>query len=230
MLLRNWQDLPDNMKVSEVKPYYDGLKKKQVSLFLKRAFDIIFAAILLALLFLPFIVIAVCIKCDTKGPVFYRQERVTQYGKIFRIHKFRTMVDHADQIGTQVTICSDARITKVGHKLRHLRIDEWPQLIDVLQGTMSFVGTRPEVVKYVNRYEPEYMATLLLPAGITSKASVCFKDEERLLSNKDDVDKEYIEKVLPVKMKYNLMDIREFSLINELKVMFSTVFAVLAKD
>ena len=170
------------------------------------------------------------VKAGSPGPVLYRQERVTTYGEHFRIHKFRTMVDNAERMGSSVTVQNDSRITKVGAKLRHVRLDELPQVLDVLQGTMSFVGTRPEAVKYVERYAPEYNATLLMPAGITSEASIRYKDEEKLLNGADDVDRVYMEEVLPSKMAWNLKSVREFSLSREIATMFRTVFAVLGRD
>ena len=175
------------------------------------------------------LILAIWIKADSKGSVFYRQERVTTYGKHFRIHKFRTMVSNADQIGTAVTVGNDSRITKAGSKLRGHRLDELPQLLDVLAGTMSFVGTRPEAVKYVDRYKPEYNATLLMPAGITSECSIRYKDEDKLLDAAEDVDTVYMEKVLPDKMKWNLQSIKQFGNREDLKTMFRTVFAVLGK-
>lgn len=227
MILRRWEDLPDYMKVPEVKPYYDILYKKRFQLMLKRAFDFCLGLLVLIAVAIPMIVIAVWIKLDSKGPVFYRQERVTTYGKKFRIHKFRTMVSNADKIGTAVTVGNDSRITKVGQKLRHLRLDELPQVLDVLEGTMSFVGTRPEAVKYVEQYQPEFYATLLMPAGITSEASIRYKDEDKLLSAADDVDKVYVEKVLPAKMVWNLNSIERFSFLREILTMFRTVIAVI---
>lgn len=197
---------------------------------IKRLFDYVAALIFLAILAIPMLIIAVCIKLDSPGPVFYRQERVTSYGKLFRIHKFRTMVSNADKIGSAVTVSKDSRITKIGSKLRQLRLDELPQVFDVLSGNMSFVGTRPEATKYVERYSDEMNATLLLPAGITSEASIKYKDEARLLDAAEDVDKVYLEEVLPEKMKYNLASIRNFSIIGEIATMFRTVFAVLGKD
>ena len=226
-MLRKWESLPDYMRCDEVKPYYDILSKKKVSRFFKRFFDILFAFILLILCLLPMLILAILIKADSKGPVFYRQERVTTYGKKFRIHKFRTMVQNADKIGTAVTVGDDARITKIGKKIRKLRIDELPQLIDVLTGNMSFVGTRPEAVKYVDQYKPEYYATLLMPAGITSEASIRYKDEDALLDAADDVDRVYIEQVLPDKMKWNLESVKKFSFRKDIATMFRTVFAVL---
>lgn len=229
-MLKRWDDLPPFMRNQQVKPYYDILKKKRLSILIKRLFDYVAALIFLAILAIPMLIIAVCIKLDSPGPVFYRQERVTSYGKLFRIHKFRTMVSNADKIGSAVTVSKDSRITKIGSKLRQLRLDELPQVFDVLSGNMSFVGTRPEATKYVERYSDEMNATLLLPAGITSEASIKYKDEARLLDAAEDVDKVYLEEVLPEKMKYNLASIRNFSIIGEIATMFRTVFAVLGKD
>lgn len=230
MILCKWNDLPDDMRIDEVRPYYETLAKKQGQVLFKRVFDFVVALIMLVILCIPMIIISIWIKIDSKGPVFYRQERVTTNGEHFRIHKFRTMVSNADKIGTQVTVDNDSRITNVGSKLRRVRLDELPQLIDVLQGTMSFVGTRPEAVKYVKQYKPEYMATLLMPAGITSEASIRYKDEDKLLKKADDVDKAYVENVLPGKMKYNLESIKKFSFWGEIVTMFRTLLAVLGKD
>ena len=229
-MLKRWDELPDFMRTDEVRPYYEALKKKRLSLFFKRTVDLVGGLVLLVLLAIPMVIIAAMIKLDSEGPVFYRQERITTYGKHFRIHKFRTMVSNADKIGTAVTVGNDIRITKIGAKLRGCRLDELPQVLDLISGDMSFVGTRPEAVKYVEKYKPEYMATLLLPAGITSEASIRYKDEAELLENAVDVDRVYMEEVLPGKMKYNLQSIKEFSFIGEIKTMFRTVFAVLGKD
>lgn len=230
MVLRKWDDLPEFMKTEEVKPYYEALKKKRFSLVLKRAMDLVGGVVLLVLLAIPIAIIAVMIKLDSEGPVFYRQERITTYGKHFRIHKFRTMVSNADKIATAVTVGNDSRITRIGAKLRGCRLDELPQVLDLITGDMSFVGTRPEAVKYVEKYKPEYMATLLLPAGITSEASIRYKDEAELLGAADDVDRVYVEEVLPGKMKYNLESIRKFSVVSDIATMVRTVFAVLGKD
>ena len=230
MRLRKWEDLPAFMQCEEVREYYDILAKKKGALGLKRVFDVVVAVIMLIILAIPMLIIAVMIKVDSPGPVFYRQERVTTYGKRFRIHKFRTMVNNADKIGSAVTVGGDARITKVGNRLRNLRIDEIPQLIDVLSGNMSFVGIRPEATKYVEKYTNEMNATLLLPAGITSEASIRYKDEAELLDAADDVDRVYVEDVLPGKMRYNLQSIREFSFLGEVATMFRTALAVLGKD
>ncbi len=230
MILKKWEELPDFMQTEEVRPYYEVLKKNKLSLILKRVMDLVGGMVLLVLLAIPMAIIAVMIKLDSEGPIFYRQERVTTYGKHFRIHKFRTMVFNADKIGTAVTVENDSRITKVGAKLRGCRLDELPQVLDLISGDVSFVGTRPEAVKYVEKYKPEYMATLLLPAGITSEASIRYKDEAELLKVADDVDRAYLEEVLPGKMKYNLQSIKEFSFIGEIATMFRTIFAVLGKD
>lgn len=229
-MIKKWNDLPEFMQCNEVKEYYILLSGKKSELLLKRGFDVIVAGILLLFFLIPMFVIAIMIKLDSKGPVFYRQERITAYGKKFRIHKFRTMADNADKMGSGVTVGGDVRITRIGSKLRNLRIDEIPQLIDVLEGNMSFVGTRPEVTKYVKKYTNEMYATLLLPAGITSEASIRYKDEANLLKNADDVDRVYVEEVLPEKMKYNLEAIKKFSFVGEVATMFRTVFAVLGKE
>lgn len=229
-MLRKWEELPDFMRVPEVRPYWEILNKKRGQIALKRAFDLVLSIVLLIVIAFPMLVIAVLIKTDSRGPVFYRQERVTTYGKRFRIHKFRTMVSNADKIGTAVTVGNDSRITKVGLKIRRLRLDELPQIFDVIAGDMSFVGTRPEAVKYVERYEAEYNATLLIPAGITSEASIRYKDEDKLLNAADDVDEVYVRKVLPSKMKWNLNSIEEFSFFRDILTMFRTIFAVLGKD
>ena len=225
-MLKRWEDLPDFMRIDEVRPYYEVLKKRRGSLLLKRIMDLVGGVLLLIVLAIPMAVIAVMIKLDSEGPVFYRQERVTTYGKHFKIHKFRTMVSNADKIGTAVTIGNDSRITRVGAKLRGCRLDELPQVLDLISGDMSFVGTRPEAVRYVEKYKPEFMATLLL----TSEASIRYKDEAELLENAVDVDRVYVDEVLPGKMKFNLQSIKEFSFIGEIATMFRTVFAVLGKD
>ena len=229
MILKKWEELPDNLRTDAVRPYYESLQKKQFSLVCKRLFDILASAVMLLILLPVFLILAVAIKLDSPGPVFYRQVRVTQYGKRFRIFKFRSMVANADKIGTQVTVGNDSRITRMGKLIRKCRLDELCQLIDVFRGTMTFVGTRPEVPKYVDAYTPEMMATLLLPAGVTSLASILYKDEDRLLEGAEDVDTVYIRDVLPGKMGYNLRSLQNFSFWGDIKIMFMTVFAVLGK-
>ena len=229
MKLIKWEALPSEMQTAEVRRYYEILEKKKVALFFKRAFDVVVSFLMLLVLLPVFLVLAIAIKLDSRGPVFYRQTRVTQYNKTFRIFKFRSMVQNADK-GSQVTVSGDARVTRVGKFVRKCRLDEISQLIDVLRGEMTFVGTRPEVTKYTEQYTPEMMATLLLPAGITSLASIYYKDEAELLDAAEDTDKVYVEDVLPAKMYYNLRAIESFSFWGDIKVMFMTVFAVLGKE
>lgn len=226
-MLCRWNELPQAMQNDAVRLYYDSLQKKKFSLFCKWLFDKTISLVMLIVLSPVFLILAILIKLDSPGEVFFRQERVTQYGRKFRIHKFRTMVKNAESYGTQVTVKSDMRVTKIGKKLRGCRLDELPQLIDILQGNMSFVGTRPEVPRYVEAYTDEMMATLLLPAGVTSEASIRFKDEENLLSGAGDINKAYIQKVLPLKMQINLQSLKKFSISNDIKIMFETVKAVI---
>lgn len=227
MILRSWDKLPEYMRNDKVKPYYELLKKRTGSLIMKRMFDIVMSLLLLMILSPVFLVVSIWIKLDSKGPVFFRQVRVTTYGKQFRIFKFRTMCENAEKKGSLVTVGNDSRITKVGEKIRHCRLDEIPQLLNVLAGDMTFVGTRPEVVKYVNAYSDKMYATLLLPAGITSVASIQYKDEDEILSKAKDPDDAYIHEVLPGKMKYNLASIENFSFLNEIKTMANTLKAVI---
>lgn len=227
MILRSWDKLPEYMRNDKVKPYYELLKKRTGSLIMKRIFDIVMSLLLLIILSPVFLVVSIWIKLDSKGPVFFRQVRVTMYGKQFRIFKFRTMCENAEKKGSLVTVGNDSRITKVGEKIRHCRLDEIPQLLNVLAGDMTFVGTRPEVVKYVNAYSDEMYATLLLPAGITSVASIQYKDEDEILSKAENPDDAYIHEVLPDKMKYNLASIENFSFLNEIKTMANTLKAVI---
>ena len=225
-MLRQWEDLPKRMQNEAVRPYYEQLQKKKVSLFLKRCIDVSLSSALLLLLAPVMLLIGIAVRLDSPGPALFRQVRVTQYGRQFRIFKFRTMVNHADRMGTQVTASGDARITRLGRKMRHYRLDELPQLLNIFLGDMSFVGTRPEVVKYVREYTDEMTATLLLPAGVTSEVSIQYKDEEKLLADVADVDEAYIHVVLPEKMEYNLKSLKDFSLIHELRIMVDTVIAV----
>lgn len=230
MMLKKWEDLPDYMRVPEVRPYYDILEKHQISLILKRCFDLIVSLLMLLVLWPFMIIIAVGIKMDSPGPALFLQERVTTYGKRFKIWKFRTMVDNAEKLGTQVTVSNDKRVTKFGHFLRSTRLDEVPQLVNILAGDMSFVGTRPEVVKYVDKYKPEFYATLLMPAGVTSEASIRYKNEYKLLAEADDIDRVYVDEVLPAKMVWNLESIERFRFLREILTMIRTVLAVLGKE
>nr|AOP03083.1 Initial sugar transferase [Streptococcus suis] len=219
------------LKANEITgQYFDKIETRKFELFLKYTTDKLLALILLVLLSPVIIALSIWIKLDSKGPVFYRQERVTRYGRIFRIFKFRTMISDADKVGSLVTVGQDNRITKVGHIIRKYRLDELPQLFNVLTGDMSFVGVRPEVQKYVDQYTDEMLATLLLPAGITSPASIAYKDEDSVLeeycSQGYSPDEAYVQKVLPEKMKYNLDYIKNFGIISDFKVMIDTVINV----
>ncbi len=229
-MLTKWEQLDEKLQNDEVKRYYDILSHKRGSLLLKRIFDIVVSLLMIVILSPVLLFISIWIKTDSKGPVFYRQVRVTENNKDFRIFKFRTMVQDADKIGSLVTVGNDSRITKVGYKIRKVRLDELPQLFNIFKGDMSFVGTRPEVRKYVDRYTDEMMATLLLPAGVTSLASIMYKDEDDIMAKKTatgmSVDDAYIQCVLPDKMKYNLEAINRFSFFNEIKLMFKTVIEV----
>jgi len=227
----SWNDLPKNMKNEQVRPYYERLKRKRGSLVVKRLFDVLVSLVMLILLSWLFLILAIAIKVDSHGPVFYRQVRVTTGNRNFRIFKFRTMVNNADKIGSLVTTGNDSRITRVGEKIRRCRLDEIPQLLNILKGEMSFVGTRPEVRKYVDRYTDEMMATLLMPAGVTSLASISFKDEDELIDKYTEqgmsVDDAYMEKVLPEKMEYNLEYMNQFGVFRDIKLMIQTFVSVI---
>lgn len=226
MIIKNWEKLPENLRKDEVHIYYERLRKRTLSLILKRIFDIMMSLILILILSPFLIIISIIIKKEDGGSVFYRQARITQYGKEFKIFKFRTMVEGADKIGSLVTRNEDSRITRVGKTLRKYRLDELPQLFNILIGEMTLVGTRPEVPKYVEKYTDEMMATLLLPAGVTSEASIMFKDEDKFISKGIDVDRVYIDEILPQKMEYNLYQLKNFSIGHEIILLLKTVRAV----
>lgn len=226
-MISSWNKLPLEMQTNEVKLYYDLLLKKRGYLFIKRLFDIIMALFLLIIMAPLFLIIAILITLDSPGGIFFRQIRITAMKRPFKIFKFRTMVKDAERKGSLVTVGNDCRITKIGHFLRKTRLDEIPQLLNILTGDMTFVGTRPEVEKYVNSYTPEMYATLLLPAGVTSEASICYKNEDALLNNAESVDFIYIERILPEKMAWNLAAIKKAGLFYDLKIMIKTITAVL---
>lgn len=224
--MKNFDTLPPEFKTDAVRAYYEMLDKRRVSLVVKRIFDVT-VSLLAFIVLLPFyLIISILIKLDSPGKIFYCQTRVTTYGRVFKIYKFRTMVENADKIGSLVTVNKDPRITRVGRVLRKFRLDETPQLINIIKGDMSFVGTRPEVQKYVDAYTDEMYATLLLPAGVTSLASIFYKDEEKLLSESGDIDSTYINEILPDKMLYNLEYINKFNFFYDIKLMVMTVLAV----
>lgn len=230
MILKEFKELPKEMQNDSVLKYYNILKQKKIMLLLKRLLDFIGSLILLILLSPILIILAISIKIDSKGPVFYRQERVTTNGKTFKIFKFRTMIQDADKRGTLITGKQDSRITRIGNKIRKCRLDELPQLINILKGEMSFVGTRPEVKKYVDMYTDEMKATLLMPAGVTSMASIKFKDEDEIISKQTKsgktVDEAYVNDILPEKMKWNLEYIEKFSILEDIKICIETVIKV----
>ena len=230
MQLRKWNELPKFMRTREVRKYYNIVNKRRASLMVKRLFDIVVASIMLAVLALPMLIIAILIKCDSRGPVFFRQERVTQYGRIFKIYKFRTMVVNANELGASVTVDNDRRITRMGKLLRKIRADEFPQLFNILAGDMTLVGTRPEVPEYVKQYSKEMYATLLLPAGLTSRTSIAYKDEDKILGNAAIADKAYVEEVLPAKMKYNLEALRKFGFAEDCRVLWDTFESVVGSE
>jgi lipopolysaccharide/colanic/teichoic acid biosynthesis glycosyltransferase len=222
-----YQALPDSMKNEYTKEYWNLLRSKRLPLFAKRLFDIAVSFVILAVLSPFFLILAVIIKLDSKGPVFYRQVRVGRYNQDFKIFKFRTMVQDADRIGLELTVGEDPRITRVGRFIRKCRLDEFSQLLNVLSGSMSLVGPRPEVRKYVEAYTPEFMATLLIRPGITATSSIAFKDEDKLLNSGGDPEQIYVEQILPPKMSYNLEYMKRISLLSDIKIMFQTVAAVL---
>ncbi len=226
-----WEKLPEEMKNDSVKIYYDILAKKQGALIAKRIFDIIVAVLMIILLSWLLVILAVLIKIDSKGPVFYRQVRVTKNNKDFKIFKFRTMVNDADKIGSLVTTGNDSRITRIGSKIRKCRLDEIPQLFNILRGEMTFVGSRPEVRKYVDYYTDEMMATLLLPAGVTSLASINFRDEDEIIDkhikNCENIDDIYIQNILPIKMKHNLEYISKLCLVEDVKLILRTLKVII---
>lgn len=228
--LISWESLPKEMKNDNVNNYYILLQKRSISIAVKRGFDLIVGIITSLFLIIPMVIIAIMIKIDSEGPILFKQNRVSAGNRIFKIYKFRTMIVNAEYVGAQVTSKSDSRITRVGKMLRKARLDELPQIFNVIKGDMSFVGTRPEVPHYVDSYTDEMYATLLLPAGITSETSIKYKDEERLINNSDNSDETYINEVLPQKMKYNLEYLKKFSFWYDIKIMFITVLAVIRKD
>ena len=225
--MKKWEDIPKELQIEEVRKYYDALQRHKGELLVKRIFDIIVSGILLVIVSPILLVLSILIKLDSPGPIMFRQVRVTTYGKEFRIFKFRTMVNNADKMGSQVTTKDDVRVTKLGKILRGCRLDELPQLLNILAGEMTFVGTRPEIPKYVGHYTNEMKATLLLPAGVTSRASIEYKDEECLLKHAEDADEVYVHQVLPEKMRYNLESIKNYSFFEDIKIMFATVSAVI---
>ncbi len=229
VILYEWEKLPQWMQNEEVKKYYDILSNRKCALILKRSFDIFMSLVLIIVLSPLITAVYIIIKSDSPGSAMFTQKRVTKYGKIFKVFKFRTMIMNAESLGSQVTLAQDARITKCGKWLRKSRLDELPQLFNILMGDLSFVGVRPEVPKYAERYTPEMIATLLMPAGVTSMTSILYKNESKLLEDSSDPDEIYVNKILPEKMKYNLEYMKNFGFWYDLKIMIKTVIAVIKK-
>lgn len=225
-MLRSWEALPDSMRTEAVRPYYEILRGKRTELAAVRAVDIVLAAVSLTALLPVSAGIAAAILFDDGAPVIFSQERITQYCRPFRMYKFRTMRRAEEKRGLRLTSQGDDRVTRTGNVLRRLHLDEIPQLLNVLKGEMTLVGTRPEVAEYVSCYSDEMMATLLLPAGITSEASIAFRDESEMLSEADNVEEVYINRILPAKMKINLDELKKFSVQRNMHTIFRTVTAL----
>ena len=215
MKLLNWDQLPCSMQSKEVKVYYDIIKKKRCALWIKRLFDLVVSSIMLILVSPILLVLSVMIKMDSEGPVFYRQERITTYGKTFRIFKFRTMVINADKIGALVTTGNDPRITKVGSKIRKYRLDELPQLINILFNQMSFIGPRPVLYTEIELIEEreKYFANSVYP-GLTGLAQVNGRDT---LNYKE-------------KAKFDGIYANKITFLLDLKIFIKTIKIVLTKE
>jgi len=194
---------------------------------LKRLFELTFAFISIILLIPIFIIISVLIVADSKGGIFYKQMRVGKNGKGFYLYKFRSMQKNADKNGLLITGRYDSRITKVGHFIRKYKIDELPQLMNVLLGDMNLVGPRPEVSKYVDLYNEEQKKVLLVKPGITDYASIEYSNENVLLSTAMNPEQTYINYIMPAKLKLNLKYIEEQSLIIDLKIIWNTILKII---
>lgn len=208
----------------------DILKNKGVQFFLKRGFDIIASFIGLIILSPIFLIIACFIKLNSKGPVFFKQIRIGKNGKRFRIFKFRTMVVDAEKQGMQITVGRDSRITKVGHFLRKSKIDELPQLINILIGNMSFVGPRPEVPKYVQMYNENQKSILKVRPGITDVASIEYRNENALLAQSKNPEETYVKEIMPRKLELNLEYLRKLSIIYDVKLILKTLYVVIKQE
>ncbi|CEP81797.1 sugar transferase [Paraclostridium sordellii] len=205
----------------------EELSKRKLRLAIKRIFDIVTSFIGLILLSPILIIIAVFIKLDSKGPVFFKQKRVGKNKQIFEIYKFRTMVIDAEKLGKQITVGNDNRITKIGKFIRKCKLDELPQLINVLKGEMSLVGPRPEVPKYVELYDVYQEQVLLVQPGITDYASIEFRNENELLGKSKNPEATYIDEIMPTKIELNLLYIKNISLLEDFKLIFNTILAIL---
>ena len=203
------------------------LEKRKVHLALKRLMDVVISGGALLVIWPVLLLIALAIRIDDPGPVFYRQVRVGKDGKEFRIYKFRTMVVDADKKGLAITVGRDNRITRVGRILRKTKLDELAQLINVFTGEMSFVGPRPEVPKYVNLYTPYQRQVLLVRPGITDYASIAYRNENDLLEGAEDPERMYIETIMPDKIELNMKYLHEISPLADIRLIISTIIAVI---
>ena len=195
--------------------------------FFKRLFDIFFSLFGILLLLWLFLIIALAIKCTSKGPALFKQERVGKDAKTFKIWKFRSMVVNAEAKGMQITTDGDNRITKVGKFIRKTKIDELPQLFNVLSGKMSFVGPRPEVPKYVAMYTDEQLRVLSVKPGITDLASIEYRNENDLLDGAEDAERKYVEEIMPAKLALNLKYIEKAGFFYDIGLIFKTVGKVI---
>ncbi len=218
---RNCKDVLPPGNIDEI------LSKRKIQLVIKRLFDIVVSFIGLLILSPIFLVIGIIIKLDSKGPIFFRQVRVGKNGKKFKIFKFRTMVVDAEKKGLHITVDGDSRITKSGKFLRKFKIDELPQLINVLIGDMSFVGPRPEVPKYVEMYDENQRSILKIRPGITDIASIEYRDENSILAQSKNPEETYINEIMPRKIELNFKYIENMSVIYDIKLIIETIFKVI---
>lgn len=225
--MRRWENLPEAFRTTEARPYYDLLSERQGTLVLKRIFDLVMSFVLIMVLAPVILLLGILIALDSRGPVIFTQKRVGRYGEDFTMFKFRSMRQDAESLGPQISVGRDPRISRVGHVLRKTRLDELPQLLNILLGDMSFVGVRPEVPRYVAKYTPEMWATLLLRPGVTSPASIRYKDEAKILEGAEDPESAYVKDVLPQKMVYNYSYLCNVSLFGDMKILLETIIAVL---
>lgn len=205
------------------------IEKKKLNFVCKRVFD--FTASLLGLLILSpiLLVTAIFIKIDSRGPIFFKQKRVGKNKKTFEIYKFRTMVTDAEKMGKQITVGNDRRITRIGKVIRKCKLDELPQLINVLKGEMSLVGPRPEVPRYVELYDEYQEQILLVKPGITDYASIKFINENEILGASSDPEEEYIKEIMPNKIELNMQYINNFSIFEDIRLILKTILYIVIR-
>lgn len=203
------------------------LEKKRIQLIIKRIFDFTVSSIGIIIISPILLVISILIKLDSKGPILFKQIRVGKNGKPFKIFKFRTMVVDAEKKGMQITVGRDSRITKSGHVLRKTKLDELPQLFNVLTGEMSFVGPRPEVPRYVEMYDENQKSILKVRPGITDLASIKYRNENDLLAKSLDPEATYINEIMPKKIELNIEYLKNMSVLYDIKLIIRTVLVVI---